>query len=222
MLSFLLGRAEERPLRVLCLGAHSDDIEIGSGGTVATLCASPRPVTLRWIVFSGTGTREREARDSAKRLARNASELSVDVLDYEDGFFPSAWGEIKRYFRRLEQEPSPDLVLTHHGRDRHQDHRVISELTWNSFRDHLILEYEIPKWEGDLGQPNLYVPLAREAAEEKVRHLVESFPSQQEKPWFDGDTFLGLSRLRGLECGAPEGHAEAFYMRKAVLSAKNL
>lgn len=217
MLELLPGRDPSEGLRVLCLGAHPDDIEIGCAGTLMRLAGRPGALDVRWRVFSGDGEREAEARESARRLLDGAASLDVDVLGFRDGFFPDRWGEIKAAFEVLKDGPPPDLVLTHHGRDRHQDHRAVSELTWNTFRDHLILEYEVPKWDGDLGRPNVYVPLGRERARRKARHLVEAFPSQRGKAWFDEETFLGLSRLRGVECGADGGHAEAFHGRKAVL-----
>lgn len=173
------------------------------------------------MVFSAAGERKREARGSVRDLLDGAvTSLEVDVLGFRDGYFPDQWADLKGTLEGLKAEPAPDLILTHHGRDRHQDHRAVSELTWNTFRDHLILEYEIPKWDGDLGQPNLYVPLGRDTARRKARHLTESFPSQRGKPWFDEETFLGLSRLRGVECAAEEGHAEAFHARKAVLQTE--
>lgn len=202
---------------MLCLGAHSDDVEIGCGGTLMRLRSRPGDLHVRWVVFSGRGDRAEEAGASARRLLDGIASLELDVLDFRDGFFPDQWGEVKEAFEGLKGEPSPDLVFTHHGDDRHQDHRVVSELTWNTFRDHLVLEYEVPKWDGDLGRPNVYVPLGREDARRKARHLVEAFPSQRGKAWFDEETFLGLTRLRGVECAAEEGHAEAFHGRKAVL-----
>jgi LmbE family N-acetylglucosaminyl deacetylase len=204
-------------LSVLCVGAHSDDIEIGCGGTLRALFAS-RPVQCRWVVFSGGGSpREREARASARRLLRGARESSVDVHAFRDGFFPSEYGEIKECFEALKAEQQPDVVFTHFRSDRHQDHRVISDLTWNTFRSHFVLEYEVPKYDGDLGRPNLYVPLSRSAGRAKVRHLLTAFATQRSKRWFTGDTFESLLRLRGIEAGAPEGYAEAFHAHKALL-----
>lgn len=217
MLALVPGRASSEELRVLCLGAHSDDVEIGAGGTLLRLASRPGDLDVRWIVFSGDGEREREARESAGRLLEEAASLDVDVLGFRDGFFPGQWPEIKEAFEELKGEPEPDLVFTHRREDRHQDHRTVSELTWNTFRDHLILEYEIPKYEGDLGTPNTYVPLSAETSRRKADHLVEAFPSQRRKSWFDEETFLGLSRLRGVECGAEEGHAEAFHGSKMRL-----
>lgn len=202
-------------LSILCLGAHADDIEIGCGGTLLHFLEADRELHVRWVVLSGSGERRAEARESAERLMDGAASLEVRTLDFRDGFFPDAWARIKEAFEEL-KEPAPDLVLTHFGQDRHQDHRVVSELTWNTFRDHLILEYEIPKWDGDLGRPNLYVPLEAGLADAKIAHLMATFPSQREKHWYDEEVFRGLLRLRGLECGAP--YAEAFHARKAVLA----
>jgi LmbE family N-acetylglucosaminyl deacetylase len=207
------------PLRVLCLGAHSDDIEIGCGGTLRELFAG-RPVSCHWAVFSGAGTlREREARASARRLLRGVSEGTVAVHDFRDGFFPAAYAGLKVRFETLKAElgGDPDVIFTHYRGDRHQDHRVVSDLTWNTFRSHFVLEYEVPKYDGDLGRPNLYVPLSRAASRSKVRHLVTVFATQRDKRWFTADTFDGLLRLRGIEAGAPEGYAEAFHAHKTLL-----
>lgn len=204
-------------LHVLCLGAHADDIEIGCGGTLRALFAS-RPVNCRWVVFSGGGApREREARGGARRFLRGAAKSRVDVHAFRDGFFPAVYTEIKERFEALNAEQAPDVIFTHYRADRHQDHRVISDLTWNTFRSHLVLEYEVPKYDGDLGRPNLYVPLSRAASRAKVRHLLAAFGSQRAKRWFTADTFDGLLRLRGIEAGAPEGYAEAFHAHKALL-----
>jgi len=219
MLRLVPDRDTGAPLRVLCLGAHSDDIEIGCAGTLVRLASGPVPLDVRWVVFSARDDREREARESARRLLGGSAGLQIDVLNFRDGFFPDSWAAVKEAFEDLKAEsPGPELVFTHYRGDLHQDHSTVSELTWNTFRDHLILEYEVPKWDGDLGRPNLFVPLGAELAGRKARHLVESFPSQRDKPWFGEDTFLALSRLRGVESAADEGHAEAFYVRKAVLS----
>lgn len=217
MLGLVPDRDPSEELRVLCLGAHADDVEIGCGGTLLRLASGPADLHVRWVVFSGRGQREREARESADGLLGKAASLEVSVLGYPDRFFPDRWSEIKEAFDALEDEPRPDLVFTHRRQDRHQDHSTVGELTWNTFRDHLILEYEVPKYEGDLGRPNAYVALSAGTARRKAAHLVEAFPSQGEKPWFDEETFLGLSRLRGVECGARESHAEAFHGTKMKL-----
>ena len=207
------------PLNILCLGAHADDIEMGCSGTVLRLLAEHRASTCRWVVFSGTGEREREARESAGQLLAEAGARAVDVHQFRDGHFPALLSGIKDVLEAVRRAFTPDVVFTHAREDRHQDHRIVSDVTWQTFRDHLILEYEIPKWDGDLGQPNLYVPLPRDTARRKTEHLLAAFPSQRSKRWFTDDTFLALLRLRGVECGAEEGYAEAFYGRKVLLQA---
>jgi LmbE family N-acetylglucosaminyl deacetylase len=204
-------------LRLLCLGAHSDDIEIGCGGTVLSLLESNRGVEVRWIVFSANDERSREARNSAAAFLSRARHKEVAVKSYRDGFFPFVGAAIKDEFESLKREFQPDLVFTHFRDDRHQDHRLIADLTWNTFRDHLILEYEIPKYDGDLGQPNVFVPLAESICEQKIRLLLEGFQSQQPKSWFDEETFRAMLRLRGMEANSRTRFAEAFYCRKAVL-----
>lgn len=202
---------------ILCLGAHSDDIEIGCGGTVLrTLEASP-DTAVSWVVFSARRERGREAESSATRFLAGAGTRNVELHQFRDGFFPSEHAKIKSYFEELKARVQPDLILTHCRDDLHQDHRVVNELTWNTFRHHLILEYEVPKWDGDLGRPNVFVPLSEEQARTKVQILTESFASQSGKHWFDEETFVGLMRLRALECNAPSRRAEAFYGRKVVL-----
>lgn len=205
-----------RGLQVLCLGAHSDDIEIGCGGTVLRLAEQFRNCTFHWVVFSAIGPREAEARRAAA-LFTAAGHLHGPVLkQFRDGFMPFSGAEVKDVFESLKQSVSPDLILTHNAQDAHQDHRLISKLTWNTFRDHFILEYEIPKYDGDLGAPNFFVSIDRTTAARKARHLCATFASQRGHHWFTEETFLGLMRLRGLESCAAEGFAEAFYVRKAV------
>ena len=203
--------------RVLCLGAHSDDIEIGCGGTVLALLERHQNVVVRWIVFSSNVERASEARSSANAFLDRALEKEVVVKEFRDGFFPFLGGQIKDEFETLKRECSPDLVFTHHRDDRHQDHRLISDLTWNTFRRHLILEYEIPKYDGDLGAPNFFVPLEKSACSRKIQIIIDSFKSQSQKQWFDEETFLAILRLRGMEANSPTRYAEAFYCRKAVL-----
>jgi LmbE family N-acetylglucosaminyl deacetylase len=206
---------------ILCLGAHADDIEIGCGGTLRLL-AGARRVRCRWVVFSGGGggPREREARGSARRFLRDSAGYDITVHDFRDGFFPAAFADLKERFEALKADPdfAPDVIFTHFRGDRHQDHRVISDLTWNTFRNHLVLEYEVPKYDGDLGRPNVYVPLTRAAGRAKVRDLLRAFATQRSKRWFTADTFDGLLRLRGIEAGAPEGYAEAFHAHKTLLA----
>lgn len=200
---------------VLCLGAHCDDIEIGCGGTLAELARRFPGARFRWVVLSGDDVREPETRRAAARLLGERAE--VEVARFRGSYFPFCGGEIKDYFEALKGRVDPDLILTHRLEDRHQDHRLVAELTWNSFRHHAVLEYEIPKYEGDLGQPNLFVPLPRDTADLKVATLSECFPSQRGRSWFTGDLFLAHMRLRGIECGAASGFAEAFHARKLVL-----
>jgi LmbE family N-acetylglucosaminyl deacetylase len=203
-------------LRVLCLGAHADDIEIGCGGLLMRLIAQG-PIEVDWVVFSAPQRRAAEARRSAALFLKGATHSRVTLERFRDGFFPYQGAQIKRTFERLKRRVSPDLVLTHFRHDRHQDHRVLSDLAWNTFRDHWILEYEVPKFDGDLGSPNCFVPLDLEVCARKVAHLRRVFGSQRDKHWFTDETFMGLMRLRGMECRAPGGYAEAFYSRKAVL-----
>jgi LmbE family N-acetylglucosaminyl deacetylase len=205
-----------RQLQILCLGCHSDDIEIGCGGTLLSLAAQYPECAMHWVVFSAEGVRAEEARRGADLFA--GERLHGPLFKaFPDGFLPYIGAEVKAEFEELKKRVSPDLIFTHTGKDAHQDHRLISELTWNTFRDHLILEYEIPKYDGDLGQPNVFVPLQTECAQRKVRYLTETFQSQSGRRWFTDTTFLSLMRLRGMECNAPSGYAEAFYGRKLLL-----
>jgi LmbE family N-acetylglucosaminyl deacetylase len=205
------------PLRLLCLGAHGDDIEIGCGGSILRLIAEHPGISVRWIVFSGNEQRRREATGSARHFLASVADASINVFGFRDGFFPSQHAEIKESFERLKRDYDPSLILTHYRDDLHQDHRVISELTYNTFRDHLVWEYEVMKYEGDLGNPNLFLPLGAEQARRKVAALFEHFPSQRTRRWFSADYFMAMMRLRGMGCHAAEGLAEAFYVRKAVL-----
>jgi len=218
MLALDLGRGLDAPLRVLCLGAHSDDIEIGCGGTVLKLVSARPHAIFHWVVFSAEAEREREARYSASLFLSSSSRHQVVVKRFRDGFFPYVGAELKEYFEELKHQVSPDVIFTHYRADRHQDHRLISELTWNTFRDHLILEYEVPKYDGDLGSPNCHVPLDEALCRMKTEYLVAAFQSQLGKRWFSADTFRGLMRIRGIEAGAPAGYAEAFYAHKLVVS----
>lgn len=203
-------------LTCLCVGAHSDDIEIGCGGAVLRLAAQYPQAEFHWVVFSAIGTREQEARHGAASFAgKNLKQATLH--GFRDGFMPYQGGEVKDIFEQMKQAVDPDFIFTTSGRDAHQDHRLISELTWNTFRDHMILEYEIPKYDGDLGQPNLFVPLEKSAYQGKVDLLMSTFKSQQSKRWFEPETFLALMRLRGMECNSASGYAEAFYCRKIIL-----
>ncbi len=203
-------------LRVLALGAHCDDIEIGCGGTLLRLIAEREDVSVRWVAFCSTAVRAPEGRASAAAFLHGAAGSEVTIHDHRDGFLPEAWAEVKDRFEELKKSFAPDVIFTHYRHDLHQDHRIVSDLTWNTWRNHLILEYEIPKFDGDLGVPNLFAPLSRATLERKIALLVEHFPSQREKAWFQPDLFRALPRLRGMECVAPEGLAEAFHCRKAI------
>jgi LmbE family N-acetylglucosaminyl deacetylase len=204
------------PLKILCLGSHSDDIEIGCGGTLLRLLSSNQNLQVVWVVFSSSKEREREARVSAELFLERAKQKEIIVHNFRDGFFPFDGIKIKESFEELKRV-SPDLILTHNRKDAHQDHRLIAELTWNTFRNHLILEYEIPKYDGDMGQPSVFVPLESDVCQRKICHIMDAFQTQHAKRWFQKDTFLSLMRLRGMECNAPSGYAEAFYCRKLVL-----
>ena len=214
MLKLELGGA--KPLKILAIGAHADDIEIGCGGTLLRLAAEHPEVEVHWVVLSAAGQRADEARAGAREFLQGVADSHVAVESFRDSFFRYG-GEVKEYFETLKSRVSPDLILTHHGTDRHQDHRLVAELTWNTFRDQLILEYEIPKYDGDLGAPNVFVALDPDTAGRKVGLLLESFPSQREKRWFREDVFLALMRLRGMEANSTSDLAEAFYSRKLVL-----
>jgi LmbE family N-acetylglucosaminyl deacetylase len=203
-------------LRVLAIGAHSDDIEIGCGGTVLRLVEDGLAASVGWVVLSAAGERAEEAQASAAAFLKQAPEHEVVLRDFRDGFLPYSGFQVKEFFEELKRF-DPDLVLTHRRADVHQDHRLVGELTWNTFRNHLVLEYEIPKYEGDLGQPNLFVTLDRSCCERKIELLMEGFRSQRDRRWFTEDTFWSLLRLRGLESNSPSTYAEAFHARKLVL-----
>jgi LmbE family N-acetylglucosaminyl deacetylase len=200
------------------LGAHPDDIEIGCGGAVRVLLERYPGAEVRWVVFgAGDRVRAEEARAAAGRFLAGAGAVEVATHRFRDGFFPSEFAGLKEAFEALKAAPAPDLVFTHRRSDQHQDHRQISELTWNTFRDAAILEYEIPKYDPDLGNPNLFVPLTRDQADEKVAILMAEFASQRHRAWFTPDTFLGLMRLRGVQCNAASGFAEGFHAPKLRL-----
>ena len=216
MLALALPTPPDRALRVLCLGAHCDDIEIGCGATLMRL-TQERPVEVDCVTFCALPERAAESHAALSQMLQAAQALRLRCESLPDGYLPAHWAEAKRLMESLKALPAPDLVLTHERDDLHQDHRVVNELTWNTFRDHLILEYEVPKFDGGLGQPQVYAPIPRAVAERKAQLLVEHHASQRSKHWFGADTFLALMRLRGLECRAPEGYAEAFHARKLVV-----
>ncbi len=201
--------------RILFLGAHADDIEIGCGGTALRLTAERRDLEVRWMVFSATPERAAEAQDSAAAFLEGAK-ATVVVHDHRDGYLPWAGAAIKEEFEALKREFVPDLIFTHYRHDLHQDHRLVSELTWNTWRNHFILEYEIPKFDGDFGSPNFFSALPAAMMERKIALLLRHFATQAGKQWFSADLFRAVARIRGMECVAPEAFAEAFYCRKAV------
>jgi LmbE family N-acetylglucosaminyl deacetylase len=204
--------------RVLALGSHADDIEIGCGATLLALTRGSPEIDVMWVVLGADGERGREARASAEVFLASAAKADVEVRGFRDGFLPYIGGEVKDAFEDLKARVEPDVIFTHTRDDLHQDHRLVCELTWNTWRDHFILEYEIPKFDGDLGTPNVFVPVSKELAMEKARLLVEAFPTQRGKHWFDEELFLGLMRVRGMEAASPTGYAEAFTCRKLSLA----
>jgi len=203
-------------LNVLCLGAHSDDIEIGCGGTLLQFKKNFLRLRFHWVVLSASGPRLQEATKAAD-LFTTGCEKELVLRDFRDGFLPYSGGAVKDFFEEMKKQINPDLIFTHWHGDAHQDHRLLSELTWNTFRNHFILEYEVPKYDGDMGRPNVFVPLDPPVRQNKIDYLFEAFASQQAKPWFDRETFLGQMRIRGMECNAASGYAEAFHCRKLVL-----
>jgi LmbE family N-acetylglucosaminyl deacetylase len=218
MLNLLLPK--DRPLRVLCLGAHSDDIEIGCGGTLLKLLDEAGSVQVYWVVFSASSNPQRaqEAARSADLFLHQAAGSRTLIKDFRDGYFPYIGAEIKEFFEQLKKDFSPHLIFTHYRNDLHQDHRLLSELTWNTYRDHLILEYEIPKYDGDLGGPNFFVHLSEDLCRRKIQYLFDAFPSQHDNQWFTENTFWSILRLRGVESNAGADYSEAFYCRKLILS----
>jgi LmbE family N-acetylglucosaminyl deacetylase len=215
MLELSFSKKSSGPIILLCLGAHSDDIEVGCGGTLLYLKKVLPQLKFHWVVFSASGLRRQEATKAAE-LFTAGCDKEIVIKDYRDGFLPYSGGEVKDFFEEIKSRVNPDLVFTHWHGDAHQDHRLIAELTWNTFRNHLILEYEIPKYDGDMGRPNLFVPLEAPLYEHKVTNLMEAFGSQHTRQWFHRETFLGLMRIRGMESNSPSGYAEAFHARKMV------
>jgi LmbE family N-acetylglucosaminyl deacetylase len=201
--------------RVLVVGCHSDDIEIGCGGTLLALTRARPDLEVTWVVLGANDARADEARASAERFLAAAPRSTIAVHGFRDGYFPYDGAQVKDVFESL-KPVDPQLVLTHTRHDLHQDHRLVCELTWNTWRDHLILEYEIPKYDGDLGRPNVFVHLDDATVDRKVAHVLEHFPSQTVRRWFTDDLFRSLLRIRGMESNAPSGFAEGFYVRKLV------
>lgn len=218
MLEPLLFGGASQPRHILCLGAHCDDIEIGCGGTLLRLLQHNPQLTVTWVVFASNAQRRLEATQGAQRFCANAARLDLRIFDFRDGFLPYAGAQVKDCFEQIKGDIQPDLIFTHFRHDLHQDHRVVNELTWNTFRNHFILEYEIPKWDGDLGVPNTFVTLDEVLVQQKIALLNDIYRSQQGKSWFTDDLFRSLLRIRGMECNAPSRLAEAFYARKWRLS----
>ncbi len=216
MIHTLFDQPQGSPLQILCLGAHSDDIEIGCGGSLLKLMDAYPNSCITWVVFSATKEREAEAQASAHEFLARVNEKRIIIKDYRTSYFPYMGAEIKDYFEQLKQETYPDLIFSHYRQDLHQDHHLISDLTWNTFRDHLILEYEIPKYDGDLGSPNFFVHLDEKFCLRKINHLMAHFQTQQDKHWYTEDTFRAILRLRGIESASSSGYAEGFYCRKIV------
>jgi LmbE family N-acetylglucosaminyl deacetylase len=215
LIGLQLPKRSDEAIRLLCLGAHSDDIEIGCGGTLLLLKEAFPRLKFHWVVFSGGGVRGQEAAKAAE-LFTSGSQKQIVLKDFRDGFLPYNGAQVKDLFEEMKSEIDPDVIFTQWGGDAHQDHRLLSELTWNTFRNHLILEYEVPKYDGDIGRPNFFVPLKAPVYEQKIDHLFTAFASQRSKKWFDRETFRGLMRLRGMECNSPSGYAEAFHARKVI------
>jgi len=217
MRRLVLGTPDRGLGRVLCIGAHCDDIEIGCGGAILRLIRENPDVGIDWVVLGSNPTRAREAHASATRFLANVGEKNIIIKQFRDGFFPYEGAQIKTFFEELKDRPAPDVIFTHTMNDRHQDHRVVFDMTWNTFRNHLILEYEIPKYDGDLAAPNFFVGLDRAECDEKTKILFDSFTSERGKYWFTAETFQALARLRGIESRADSGYAEGFYARKVVI-----
>jgi LmbE family N-acetylglucosaminyl deacetylase len=210
-------RRSGRPLQILCFGAHCDDIDIGCGATLLKLLTRPGSTHVTWVVLASTPERARELRASAKRFLRGAARSSVIAHEFRDSYFPAQYREIKEAFEPFKRLPAPDIVFTHRRDDLHQDHRLVSELTWNAFRNHLVLEYEVPKYDGDLGTTNAYVCVDRGIVDRKVRILMSCYRTQNDKPWFSPETFKAIMRLRGVEAGSVTGWAEGFRASKLCL-----
>ncbi|NND06262.1 MAG: PIG-L family deacetylase [Saprospiraceae bacterium] len=217
MIGLLSQKWAQKKLKVIAFGAHCDDIEIGCGGTLLKWMSEEKIQQIIWVVFSSTEKRKLEALQSADLYLANIPECEIFIHDYRDAYLSFSAQEIKYQFEEIKQWMDPDVVFTHYRNDRHQDHRLLSDLAWNTFRNHLILEYEIPKYDGDLHTPNGYVSLPTEQVDRKIELLLGCYHSQVSKHWFDAETFKSLMRIRGLECGSPSRYAEAFHLRKCLL-----
>ncbi|HCW08117.1 MAG TPA: PIG-L domain-containing protein [Cytophagales bacterium] len=217
MLRIKLEKIEKSLLTILCLGAHSDDIEIGCGGSILRFVDQYPEAKVHWVVLSASKHREGEAQASAELFLEKAKRKEIVVKGFRDSFFPYIGGDIKRYFEEMKKSISPDIIFSHYRHDLHQDHRLISELTWNTFRNHLILEYEIIKYDGDLGSPNIFVHLNAEACLKKIEYIMRAFKSQGDRSWFTEDAFMSIMRIRGIESNSPHKFAEGFYCKKIVL-----
>ena len=217
MIEMNLKPSRTEGLHILCIGAHCDDIEIGCGGTLLKLIARHQVAKIKWVVFASNEIRKMEAAESAAHFLKDVPQKEVEILSFRDAFLQFSALEIKEHFETIKRSFEPDVVFTHYRHDRHQDHRLLSDLAWNTFRAHLILEYEIPKYDGDLGQPNLYVELTKKQAQQKIDILLDSFKSQAHKHWFDAETFYSIMRLRAIESASQSKFAEAFYARKIKL-----
>ena len=211
---------DNKPMSILLLGAHCDDIEIGCGGTILTIIQDNPNVQITWVTFSSNEQRKKEATFGAELFTQGAQSLDLRVFDFKDGFLPYHGEAVKESFEQIKKDLNPDIIFTHYRHDLHQDHRLISELTWNTFRNHYILEYEIPKWDGDIGSPNSFVHIDETSGLKKIQFLQQAYNSQQTKAWFTDDLFWSLMRIRGMESNSPSRIAEAFYNRKSVLSLK--
>lgn len=218
MINLDLSHELEKNPRILLLGAHCDDIEIGCGGTLQQLINKYPALEITWVVFSSSEIRFREAKASADGYLYGIDKKHISILDFKNGFFPSELPQIKKYFEKLKQKTDPAIIFTHYRNDLHQDHRTINELTWNTFRNHLILEYEIVKYDGDLGIPNTFVPLQDSTVVNKISELMKHYQSQLHRQWFTANTFEAIMRIRGVECNSDSGFAEAFYCKKMCLS----
>ena len=217
MMPVRFGATADQPKTFLFLGAHCDDIEIGCGATVLRLVEDYPDAAFHWVIFSSNEKRAAETRRAASVLLAGARQSDVTIKTFRNAFFPYIGIELKEFFETLKASVDPDVVFTHHREDRHQDHRTLSDLAWNTYRSHLIVEYEIPKYDGDLGQPNFYVPVTEDQMRRKVEVLMDCYATQTNRQWFTPDTFSGLMRIRGIECDSPTGYAEAYYARKMIV-----